>query len=70
MKRKVDILTYKLLVIKSYSRREFSSTLRSVHKEFMTMPQFFNEKGYETLSVGKVYHHAKDDAASWTQLIL
>ena len=43
--------------------------LRSVHKDMLTMPQFFKEKGYTTVSVGKVYHHATDDADSWSILM-
>ncbi len=40
--------------------------LRSVHKEMVTLPQFFKEKGYTTVSVGKVYHHGNDDKESWS----
>ncbi|WP_372772755.1 sulfatase [Mangrovibacterium sp.] len=40
--------------------------LRSVHKEMVTMPQFFKENGYTTVSVGKVYHHSSDDKESWS----
>ncbi|WP_066630762.1 sulfatase [Labilibacter marinus] len=40
--------------------------LRSVHKDMVTMPQFFKEKGYTTVSVGKVYHHGNDDVKSWS----
>lgn len=32
----------------------------------VTMPQFFKEHGYTTVSVGKVYHHAMDDKESWS----
>ena len=39
---------------------------RSVHKEMVTLPQFFKEHGYTTVSVGKVYHHATDDKESWS----
>lgn len=40
--------------------------LRTVHKDMVTMPQFFKENGYTTVSLGKVYHHATDDKESWT----
>ena len=40
--------------------------LRNVHKDVVTMPQLFKENGYETISIGKVYHHATDDKDSWT----
>lgn len=39
---------------------------RSVHKDMVTMPQFFKEKGYKTISVGKVYHHPTDDKENWS----
>ena len=39
--------------------------LRSVHKDMVTMPQFFKENGYTTVSIGKVYHHSSDDKESW-----
>lgn len=40
--------------------------LRTVHKDMLTMPQFYKENGYQTVSVGKVYHHTRDDKASWS----
>ncbi len=43
--------------------------LRSIHKEMVTMPQFFKEHGYTTVSVGKVYHHGNDDKESWSILV-
>ena len=39
--------------------------LRTIHKEMMTMPHFFKENGYTTVSLGKVYHHANDDKENW-----
>ena len=39
---------------------------RSVHKEAVTLPQFFKANGYQTVSVGKVYHNGSDDKASWS----
>ncbi len=39
---------------------------RKVHKDMVSMPQFFKEKGYTTVSIGKVYHHANDDKESWS----
>ncbi|KAL1528807.1 hypothetical protein AB1Y20_010131 [Prymnesium parvum] len=32
----------------------------------VTLPQLFREKGYLSLSFGKVFHEGLDDAASWT----
>jgi len=40
--------------------------LRSKYKDMVTMPQFFKEHGYTTVSVGKVYHHTTDDTESWS----
>ena len=40
--------------------------LRSKHKDMVTLPQFFKENGYTTVSIGKVYHHTRDDAESWS----
>ena len=34
----------------------------------MSMPRYFKERGYKTLSFGKVYHHNRDDKKSWTYL--
>ena len=39
--------------------------LRSVHKYMLTMPEFFQENGYKTVSIGKVYHHGRDDKEKW-----
>ena len=36
--------------------------LRSKHKDMLTLPQFFKENAYTTVSIGKVYHHTRDDA--------
>jgi arylsulfatase A-like enzyme len=40
--------------------------LRSVHKEIVTVPQFFKQNGYTTVSIGKVYHHTNDDKENWS----
>ncbi len=40
--------------------------LRKKHKDMLTMPQFFKENGYTTVSIGKVYHHTFDDKESWS----
>ncbi|GIZ09479.1 sulfatase [Flavobacterium sp. UMI-01] len=44
------------------------TSFRSVHKEVVTLPQFFKANGYQTVSVGKVYHHGFDDKDSWSIL--
>ena len=40
--------------------------LRKVHKDVVSMPQLFNENGYKTVSIGKVYHHGTDDKKEWS----
>lgn len=34
----------------------------------MSMPRFFQKNGYRTISLGKIYHHGKDDKAFWDVL--
>jgi arylsulfatase A-like enzyme len=33
----------------------------------VSLPQHFRENGYRTLSYGKVFHHGKDKASSWSE---
>jgi arylsulfatase A-like enzyme len=33
----------------------------------LSLPQHFKAHGYETVSIGKVYHHAKDDMQGWSR---
>ena len=40
--------------------------LRKVHKKVVSMPQLFYQNGYNTVSIGKVYHHNSDDKQYWT----
>lgn len=40
--------------------------LRSVHGDLLTLPQVFKRNGYTTVSIGKVYHHSRDDAENWS----
>ena len=32
----------------------------------LSLPEHFKNNGYETVSIGKVYHHAKDDRQGWS----
>ncbi|MEQ8616574.1 MAG: sulfatase [Lacipirellulaceae bacterium] len=44
------------------------SPLRRTVPDVMSMPRYFKERGYETSSFGKVYHHQTDDQAYWSKL--
>ena len=41
--------------------------LREAMPDVLTLPEHFRTNGYETVSVGKVYHHANDDLQGWSQ---
>lgn len=40
--------------------------LSDANPTLATLPQTFRAAGYRTISLGKVYHHATDDPAGWT----
>jgi iduronate 2-sulfatase len=42
--------------------------LRSKWPDIQTMPGFFLKNGFQTASIGKVYHHKPDDSESWVYL--
>ena len=42
--------------------------VRRAIPDAMTMPRYFQEKGYVTASFGKVYHHGSDDKQYWSEL--
>lgn len=39
--------------------------MRTVRKDIISMPQFFKSNNYKTVSIGKVYHHGRDDQNVW-----
>ncbi|WP_282135211.1 sulfatase [Seonamhaeicola maritimus] len=39
--------------------------MRKVRKDIISMPQFFKANNYKTVSIGKVYHHSRDDKSVW-----
>lgn len=41
--------------------------LRKAMPEVRTLPEHFKKNGYETLSIGKVYHHGEDDLQGWSK---
>ena len=46
---------------------DIHTTLKSTRPDCLSMPMFFKNQGYETLSLGKVYHHINDDPKAWSQ---
>lgn len=40
--------------------------LRPNQPDVVSMPQLFKENGYETISIGKVYHSVTDDQENWS----
>ena len=46
---------------------DLKTKMRDKNPDIVTMPQFFKEKGYETVGFGKLLHGAKkEDPPSWT----
>lgn len=46
---------------------DLKTPLRSVLPEIRTLPQHFKENGYQTISIGKIYHHLQDDPVGWSE---
>lgn len=45
---------------------DLNTPLRKAMPDVLSLPQHFRENGYETLSIGKIYHHPSDDARGWS----
>ena len=41
--------------------------LREAMPDVVSLPEHFKNNGYETVSIGKVYHHPKDDLQGWSR---
>ncbi len=35
--------------------------------DVLSLPEHFKNNGYETVSVGKIYHHGNDDLQAWSK---
>ncbi len=47
---------------------DLNTPLRSVSPDVLTLPQHFKNQGYESISLGKIYHHGKrDDPLGWSR---
>jgi len=42
--------------------------LRASGNTVVTLPQYFKSRGYETITIGKVYHHREDDKENWSRM--
>lgn len=47
---------------------DLNHPLRQTLPDAMSLPRFFREHGYRTISLGKIYHHPKDDQQYWDVL--
>ena len=45
---------------------DLQTPLRSIMPDVLSLPQHFKQHGYETRSIGKIYHHPNDDLQGWT----
>ena len=45
---------------------DLQTRLSVVAPDVLTMPQHFKANGYETVSIGKVYHNFRDDQKGWS----
>ena len=40
--------------------------LRKAMPDVLSLPQYFRKRGYESISLGKIYHHMNDDKPGWS----
>lgn len=40
---------------------------KDVLPDIVSLPRHFKNNGYETISIGKIYHHGDDDPEAWTK---
>lgn len=46
---------------------DLQTPLRQAMPGVLSLPEHFRRQGYETVSIGKVYHHPKDDLQGWSR---
>ena len=47
---------------------DLKTPLPTVRPDLVTLPKYFKDHGYTTISLGKIYHHAKnDDPNGWSE---
>ena len=45
---------------------DLNTPVRKAMPDVVTLPEHFKNNGYETLSIGKIYHHPTDDRQGWS----
>lgn len=45
---------------------DLQTPLRTVRPDLITLPRHFRQNGYQTVSLGKIYHHVNDDPEAWS----
>ncbi|MDZ7639042.1 MAG: sulfatase [Bryobacterales bacterium] len=46
---------------------DLQSPLNTVNPELVSIPRHFRKHGYETISLGKIYHHRDEDPEAWSE---
>jgi iduronate 2-sulfatase len=45
---------------------DLQTPLNTVRPDLVSIPHHFRKNGYETISLGKIYHHANEDPQGWS----
>jgi len=45
---------------------DLNTPLRKAMPDILSLPEHFKNNGYETISIGKIYHHPQDDRKGWS----
>jgi len=46
---------------------DLNTPLRKAMPDVISLPEHFKNNGYETISIGKIYHHPNDDSQGWSK---